>query len=556
MIGMLRKVIGVIGGAVLLCFTASGAEVHQAYTFPLRLYGNSRPLDERISLEVLQGIVNRKGPRLFYTQTWTPYNQQWTNVYTQYYDFKFTPVEDSIPKLVSMFRTELNGAVLYDPGVDGSRYVAAMVGGLDNLLPVAKGSAWLEETGLPVVQDFSGTFSNSLSAYEWALEHVMPRCDRTLAHAPASGKVDGKYIGWGFLGIDYVISKHGFVFNLGCIDKDMPAFGRTIEGTPEQKKLYERILDGLEKPALVFGYGEPELEYFDLIGKHGHTYLHWGNNLSFHAAVQPHDATFRQKLHITPDDVSVDSNRYYVAFLSSEGDSMKGPLPFFFGSWFDPARGSVPMNWCINPEMVRFPAMLEYYYSTATTNDYFLAMQVFNFEMKNLNGVSLRIKDLMQQADLRCVVTDFAHPAKNPAGKEEFLNIVQPLGAVDALYEHSTQQGYNRILPSGIPLAGTSMKLSYWHRLLPGGWGSPWQKMYKDPEQRELIFKTVLNQIRKEADAHEPPYLIAVYTDLHEFDRHCEMHQEIARRLDPERFRVVRLDEAMSVLRKAEGDKE
>ena len=136
--------------------------------------------------------------------------------------------------------------------------------------------------------------------------------------------------------------------------------------------------------------------------------------------------------------------------------------------------------------------------------------------------------------------------------KEKFLRTIQPLGAVDALFEYSTPQGYNRIVSGGVPLAGTSMNLTYWYRLLPGGWRAPWQKMYKNPEQQQIIFDTILGEIEKEAAAHKPPYLIVVYTDLHEFDLHCEMHHEIADRLDAKRFKVVRLDEGMSMLRKAE----
>jgi hypothetical protein len=94
------------------------------------------------------------------------------------------------------------------------------------------------------------------------------------------------------------------------------------------------------------------------------------------------------------------------------------------------------------------------------------------------------------------------------------------------------------------------MKLTYWYRLLPGGWSAPWQKMYTDSGQREQVLQTALNEIEKEAEAHKPPYLIVVYTDLHNFDKHCEMHREIAGRLDEKKYKLVRLDEGLSVLRR------
>jgi hypothetical protein len=59
----------------------------------------------------------------------------------------------------------------------------------------------------------------------------------------------------------------------------------------------------------------------------------------------------------------------------TDGDIPSRLTRFFeAGNWFDPARGQVPMNWGIDPALAQeFPALFEYFYTNATSNDYFVA---------------------------------------------------------------------------------------------------------------------------------------------------------------------------------------
>lgn len=87
-------------------------------------------------------------------------------------------------------------------------------------------------------------------------------------------------------------------------------------------------------------------------------------------------------MQCTPDNVTVVTDKYYVCSVNTEGDTMAQPETLFWKSWTaDPAKGTVPMNWAVNPSAGRFPGMMEYLYSTATPNDYFVAMQPMKFGM-------------------------------------------------------------------------------------------------------------------------------------------------------------------------------
>gem|GEM_PF-2958631 len=93
-------------------------------------------------------------------------------------------------------------------------------------------------------------------------------------------------------------------------------------------------------------------------------------NLSLYASV-PVDYEFKQKSTFVS---SYDPNLKYVTFLASEGDTIKAPTTFQQGSWLDPMRGSVPINWgVIGYTVLEFPFVAKYFYETMTENDYFFS---------------------------------------------------------------------------------------------------------------------------------------------------------------------------------------
>lgn len=520
--------------------------------------------EQRIAVEVLEGLANRKGPSLILSDSayWSDgaWNRKWIEIYSKQYDIRFKEI-NGLMDLLKAHRNDYEGLVVYDPIINGSVFVALTVCGIENHLPVADPKPYVDQLGLKVVHDFRGKFKDSIEAYQWALDNVMPRCNRQYAHIPAGPDVDGKYIGWGFEGYDYCIMNKGFFFNLSFSENDKKSFqDRTIQGDQRQAAMYRKILTSLKKPAFIVGYGEPEIDWFALIGEYGHQYVHWGDNLSFHAVVTPKNERPKQKKHFTPENTQLDEDKYYVCFVMSEGDSMKGPVPFFFNSWFEKERGNVPITWTIPHQAMRkFPAMLEYFYNSATANDYFAGCQVPNFALPNLEEYAAITKENAEAADLTCICGAFNFPSdKVMAAKEKFFDIVKPLGVWDIVYEDCPDFGYQKFIGKkrDIPMVGTAFIMGYWHRML-GGWDVKWQQMLKDPNQYPGIVDKLSAEIAKIADHQKPPFVIIVYGDLHAYDEHSRFYHDVAKKLDSQRFKVVRLDEAFSAIRKwnkAKGD--
>ena len=67
-------------------------------------------------------------------------------------------------------------------------------------------------------------------------------------------------------------------------------------------------------------------------------------------------------------------NKIYVSITLSDGDNVQYMQHVMYQNWQTSARGKVPIGWTVQPLLADFdPEMLNYYWSTATTNDCLLA---------------------------------------------------------------------------------------------------------------------------------------------------------------------------------------
>lgn len=63
-----------------------------------------------------------------------------------------------------------------------------------------------------------------------------------------------------------------------------------------------------------------------------------------------------------------------VTFVTNEGDTPRIVDSLFGAAWADQRRGTVPVAWAIDPVIAeQFPALWDYYASTASANDSFVA---------------------------------------------------------------------------------------------------------------------------------------------------------------------------------------
>src|SRR5262249_48325500 len=145
--------------------------------------------DEQLLLTTLQGIVNRSEPRIYLISPVDEGPRTWLN------ELRLPVDEIGDPwDLQARYRTELRGAVVYDPAIPDTINVALTLAGLEDALVasprlLARLNALPDP--LPLIADLRGRFTGKLDAYAWQRETLWPRVNQRLlvGTPPAQGDV-------------------------------------------------------------------------------------------------------------------------------------------------------------------------------------------------------------------------------------------------------------------------------------------------------------------------------------------------------------------------------
>lgn len=346
----------------------------------------------------LQGLANAEAARLYF-------------VYPKEWDYKFSPeVMDYLRKerdwtftklatleqALEKFRGSLSGCVVWDREVRTSLIVAFTAAGLRRGLVVTEDMLPLmERLGIPVLEDLRGIFRGKKDAeiYAWARERYWKDCSRDM-------------IVW--LGGD-----SGSVMKPGVADWGIKnrTFFSDLSAHPAAEEEY-RLADGLlseMKPyGMVFGwhsYGkDTEEQHVTLLSRHALRMegLHSLPNMSFSCHVPLKKGfTFRNNHTVRPDEACVPENKVYVSCIQTDCLGL--------GAWMESGRGEMPYAWEVTMNWVWLaPAMMEFFYSQATPQDYFIGslsgpgyLYPKAVPREKLPGLIAMARDLMKKLDLR-----------------------------------------------------------------------------------------------------------------------------------------------------------
>ncbi len=129
--------------------------------------------DQQALLTTLQGVINRREPRLYWLLSGDGTDGTWLeNLRVPY-----TTVSDPW-SLLTRYRHEIRGAVVYDPNVPDTIDVATSLASLNNAVIATADLA--SSLNLPVIQDLRGQFATKFDAYNWALAHLWPSLSHRL----------------------------------------------------------------------------------------------------------------------------------------------------------------------------------------------------------------------------------------------------------------------------------------------------------------------------------------------------------------------------------------
>lgn len=488
----------------------------------------------------IQGLANREGPRVFLdtgARDWVMklWNQEgrpeadisrtrrgvdavWTDYYADHHHLKFETLS-SLDELAMRAGGCLKGVILYDDKNGGNLVVAATLAGLRDAVPVTRQvlAACPALKRLPILEDLVGRFTNSLAVQQWAAETLLPSCSREGVFS-FTGGID-------VVALDLAIARRMFVYRLSHLQpdseiskKDREAFEKGPGGlNPPEAPLVRKILAHLAPLSPVWGWGGPREEiYLETLSRAG-AFVMCAQvpNGSFHARIPPPAKPLRQR-HLQPMDITVEP-KHYIAFMVNEGDTFKCAGSMMLnGSWLAPERGQLPINWGINPYLCeQFPGMMAYFYGSMTTNDYFFDGPAGYGYIKPealpetlLMKFAERTRDGNRVADTRISECWYGYGLRPEAKRAQWLTTMG--------LEGLTQwRGPQRItFPPGSPPVIDSQH-------------------YYDKVTAEQLAGDL---IAEAATAPRPWFTVVYSGDPRRF-------MEIYKRLPPDRFKIVRLDE-------------
>ncbi len=381
----------------------------------------------------LQGIVNRKSPRIFLdygiyddpesrrtNEVFLP-DDIWKSKYRdaigktdlnnlEYYKSIYNlEVEGpcSVETAVLKYAGNFKGAVVWDPEFPDTANIALMMSGLDDLVVIDPDSIeWIKrKTSLVIKKDLRKRWTSTVSLYRWAFENLFPRC--------AEGRVACIEPGWTRPEFtDFIVKNRIFVYSLATLDSGMlfslgqklllllvagPFRLRNLFFTFHLDKLIKRIglfLMGLgsEETKLassiqravkatpfptIFGWHtlrDDEFSFMLHLSSNGLRLIpsHLATNFSFHSDL-PAMVDCKQD-HASYDSVNLENDKIYLTFTLSDGDQLLLMNTAELGNWRRQERGMVPFNWETQPLLVDIaPALLGYYYKNLLPSDYLIA---------------------------------------------------------------------------------------------------------------------------------------------------------------------------------------
>lgn len=387
---------------------------------------------ERLTVNGLQGLVNRSGSKLFLnygnyddpgtrrTNSVQMTEENWFGKYREVlnrndldnfdyyrdeYDLAVTSLVD-LPATILKYRDVLKGLVVWDPDLVDSVNLALMFAGLHDLLICHPDqvAALQALTGLPVVEDLRGRFTDRVTLYRWAFSNLFNECKPgQVAHwEPAWGRSEFT---------DFIVQNKLFSYSLSCFKKGgLRSLGQKLllllvagplglrnflfntrldgsvrrlalwllgSGAPETR--LEMKIEQAVRPEpypTIFGWHsdrDDELAFMLMISANGlrlaPTFL--AGNYSFHSQL-PAKFAFKQH-YLAPEDVELE-DKVYLTFTLSDGDQFTLMNTAEVGNWRRPEHGRVPFNWEVQPLLVEIaPALLGYYYRNLTDADMLVA---------------------------------------------------------------------------------------------------------------------------------------------------------------------------------------
>lgn len=335
----------------------------------------------------LEGIVNRTQPRI-------------VCVSTSFDEGRFAWLtNDHLPYLVTngylvlqKFQTNVTGLVVTDTNLADTLNLATTMAGLNNELicaPSLLATLTNSPYNLAIKDDLRGRFSTKYQVYNYLYTNCWPLC----THRVIAG-LDCTNLHGGLR--DYLVAvKSATVW----LDPGMPADATALQP----------FLAGMTPVNGVYlGWWPNEGNGLGWIAAYGIPVVasDFYDNGTVFGGLSP-----AISIPAIPPTPPLQTNKIYVSVTMSDGDNVQYMQRHMYVNWNNSARGSAPIGWTAQPlSALMDPAMLNYYWTTASTNDCLLAgpsgagyAHVENWSSANLNAFAKLSNPWLQRSGMRAI---------------------------------------------------------------------------------------------------------------------------------------------------------
>jgi len=336
----------------------------------------SHSWDMRLTLACLQGIVNRKQPRLYLIQD--RYDELWLEWLKQRGDIDDVEWLDA-GQVFGRFLSDVKSMFVTDPAIPASVNVATMLAAVHGGLVATPLTAAQYDLPMGALPDSWKTgmdlrtlnWKKNVEAYRWAFQELNENLSRE-----AIAVLDPAATGLR----DYLVE-----FKIPILWLSGPQDSHSAPASFDEENVFTReILMKWPNNIPVMGWpdngqweergiGEWQgVKLFSECGKFEVCSAYDGysptvSNLSVHSGTT---ATLRQA---SPATVNLDRGKIYMAFTRSDGDGLNFLRHYYRKLFDDPQHGTVPIGWQVGPTAAdTMPDILDYYFKHARLGDCFM----------------------------------------------------------------------------------------------------------------------------------------------------------------------------------------
>jgi hypothetical protein len=292
----------------------------------------------------LEGIVNRTQPQIVCVSSGDGEGEfTWVNLHNLNYN-----VTNGF-NCILKYRSYVTGLVVTDPTEPDTLNLATTMAGVNNELicdPSLLNTLTNSPYSLSVKDDLRGRFSNKYQVYGYLYTNYWPLCTHRII-AGMETNLDGELR-------DYLVAvKSATVWLDPGISQDANLLGQFVSNMAPMNGVY-------------VGWWPSEGNGLTWISSYGIPVLasDFYRNGSVFSGVQ-------RAIYVPPiPPPPALTNKVYVSLILSDGDNAQYMEHVMKMWWENPARGKVPIGWTADALVCDLdPAMINYYWSTASSND-------------------------------------------------------------------------------------------------------------------------------------------------------------------------------------------